>query len=180
MRKLITILSVLIVMLSTSCKKPSDYYSKAVYSGNMAISLQQMESRIERIQEGYAPEPINLVSRISMRLATNENYLSELKEFLGNSDTDQMINAAIKHLEYDLESVKNPKTIEFLNEIDKKLTPEDLQLVIEKYETHLDALYEQKNELWKKYDKELTKYAKDNNIKENFYGPDLKPIENTK
>lgn len=177
MKNTLKIIALLFVLNLASCKKPLDYYNKAVYSGNMAISLMEMKSRIERIQEGFEPEPINLVSRIQMRLAYNENYLEELQSFLGNTDTDPMINSAIAYLEYDISNVKNPETVKFLNEIDQKLTPNELENILEQYGDHLDLIYDMKNDLWKKYDEEVSKYAKANNIEEKFYGPNLQPIE---
>lgn len=171
------IITLLLVLTLTSCKKPLDYYNKAVYAGNMAISLTEVESRIERIQEGYEPEPIDLVSRMQMRLATNENYLEELRGFLGNKETDAMINSAIAYLENDLSNARNPKTIELLNAIDQKLTPDALEQVLEHYEDHLDLVYDTKTELWNTYDMEVTKYAKANDIEEHFYGPNLQPVE---
>ena len=177
MKNTAQIIALIFVFTITSCKKSLDYYNKAVYSGNMAISLTEMESRIERIQEGYEPEAINLASRINMRLAANENYLAELKDFLGNSDTDPMMNSAIAYLEYDITSVKNSETVALLNAIDQKLTPDELEKVLEQYGAHLDNIYDTKNELWEKYDEELTKYAKANDIKEKFYGPNLQAVE---
>jgi len=177
MQKTAKIIALLIIILITSCKKPLDHYNKAVYAGNMAISLTEMESRIERIQEGYEPEPIQLASRVTMRLAANEQYLRELKGFLGNSESDAMIKAAIAYIEYDISTVKNPETIKMLNALDKKMTPEELEEVLLEYEEYLDAMYDGKAELWETYDKEVSKYAKANDIKEKFYGPDLKPID---
>jgi len=172
--KLFTVVCILVL---ASCKKPMDYYNQAVSAGNLSISLHEMESRIERIQEGFELQPMNLAARTSMRVQANEGQLERIQEFLGNSESDPMMKAAIAYLENDIASAKNPKTIEILNAIDKQLNLEDLEKALEPYETYLDTMYDKKEELWQTYNTEVSKYAKAHDIKEQFYGPNLQPIE---
>lgn len=136
-----------------------------------------MESRIKRIETGVQPEPINLMERTKTRLQINENYVKELKAFLGEKESDPMIKSAIAYLEHDIQSVEHPETVKLINSIDKKLTPEDLHTILEDYGAYLEDIYDTKIILWETYDRELTRYAKANNIKETFYGPNLKPLD---
>ncbi|WP_396635513.1 hypothetical protein [Maribacter sp. R77961] len=174
-RKFIKI-GLLLLIVVTGCKEPKEYYSKAVYAGNMAISLSDMESRIANIQDGNEPESIGLVSRVQNRILINETYLEELRGFMGSSESDPMVKSAIAYLEHDIYSAKDPKMITLLEQLDKKLQPEALEQLLSEYDDYLDAIYSTKETLWAAYDKEVVDYAKKHDIEEIFYGPDLQPI----
>jgi len=168
-----------LIFISCMKKEPMAYYNKAVYAGNMAISLSQLESRIERIQDSLLPPPIDLANRVDMQVQVSENYLSELNGFLGNEETDPMIYAAINYLQYDIETAKNQKTIDLLNEVDQVSLNVDLKTIMEKYSDHINSIFDQKEVLFETYDFEVSRYAKAHDIEEKFYGPDLQPINRT-
>ena len=143
----------------------------------MSLSLFEMENRIERIQEGFEVQAIDLVERTTLRIQITESYLESLKDLLGNKDSDPMIKTAIAYLECDIDIAKNEKTTKLLNELGNVANNDELQILLETYWPHLDSVETVREKRYQYYDFELSRYAKAHDIKEKFYGPNLQAIE---
>ena len=122
-------------MYRVSFNKPIDYYNRAVSGGNSSHCFFEFENHIERLDGGTQVDSVNLAERAVMYAQVNESMLKDLKDFLGNKESDPMMKAAINLLSNDINCSQNPKTQELFKIVGNSLTLEELVTNIEPYNT---------------------------------------------
>ncbi|VAW10557.1 hypothetical protein MNBD_BACTEROID03-1767 [hydrothermal vent metagenome] len=161
--------------VSCSFNEPIDYYNAAVGAGNSSHCFMEFESHIERLDEGIQVDSINLAERAMMYVPSNEKVVQDLKDLLGNKESDSMLKAAINLLSSDIACTQNPTTQKLFTAVGNSLTIEELVNNIEPYNTYLDSIYGVKDRLYEIYDKETTWFARKNDIEIKLFGRDIIP-----
>jgi len=172
--------SLLFILIATcaSCSfnKPIDYYNTAVGGGNSTqVFFLEFENHIERLNEGIQVDSLDLTKSAIMYAQVYENTLKEMKNHLGNKESDPMIKAAIDLLSNEINCVQDPKTQELFKIVGNSLTSEELVNNIEPYNSYLDSIYDVKDRLYEIYDKETDQFARKNDIEITLYGRDIIP-----
>ncbi len=171
MKEKILCLFLFVFFASCNLNKPVDYYNKAVYAGNGAITMFELENRLERLESGMTLAPEDLNSSSMARLSYCENMIADLKDLLGNEDSDPMIKATIAYVNFGIQTAKNPKTLQVFEAVGNAANFEEASIALEPLGDYLDGIYDQNEVLYMAYDKEVSAYAKKNNIEMKFYGP---------
>ncbi len=166
------------ICLSCSFNKPIDYYNKAVGGGNSSICFLEFKNHIERLDIGIQVDSVNLAGRAVTLAQVNESTLKEMKDYLGNKESDPMIKAAIDLLSNDINFAQNPKIQELFKIVGNSLTLKELANNIEPYNTYIDSIYDVKDRLYEIYDKEITQFARKNDIEITLFGRDIVPSVN--
>jgi hypothetical protein len=147
----------------------------AVGGGNSSNSFFEFEGHIERLNEGFQVDSLDLAGRTALFTQGHQIILKDLKDLLGNKESDPMIKAAIDLLSNDINCAQNPKTIELFKIVGNSLTSEELVNNIEPYNTYLDSIYNIQDKLYEIYDKEITLFARKNDIEIKLFGRGIIP-----
>jgi hypothetical protein len=161
--------------ISCSFNEPIDYYNAAVGAGNSSHCFLEFESHIERLDEGIHVDSINLAERAITYVPSNEKVVQELKNLLGNKESDPMIKAAINLLSNDIACTQNLTTQKLFTAVGNSLTIEEFVNNMEPYNTYLDSVYGIQGELYDIFDEETDKYARKNDIEIKLFGRDIIP-----
>ncbi len=161
----------LFAVVSCTTYSPTDYYNKAVSAGNSTLTLNALESRLQRLQSGMTLQPENISNSTQLNASFGENQLEKLEGLLGNEASDPMIRASIDLVKFGIEVAKNPKTLEVFEAAGTAATFEEANAALEPLGDYLDEIYNKEEAVYTAYDKEVNAYAKANNIEMKLYGP---------
>ena len=126
MKNTLKIFALLFVLIFASCTEPIEYYNSAVYAGN-SNPFSIMEGKISRLQDGYGDAPTDMRKMVKLTTAYQITQLEELKEYIGNEDSDAMIKAAYNLLEHDLNAIGTEKMQEIFVVVDSAQTIAELE-----------------------------------------------------
>ena len=161
----------LLAVVSCNTNSPTDYYNSAVSAGNGTLSLNALESRLQRLQAGMTLQPENISNSTQLNTSFSKTTLEKLEGLLGNEASDPMIKASINLVKFGIEVAENPKTLEVFEAAGTAANFEEASIALEPLGEYLDEIYDKQEAAYTAYDTEVNAYAKANNIEVKTYGP---------